>query len=285
MISDKRSSHVFAAGAVRAKRAFSLIEVMVVVALLSVIILGLLTMFNQTQRAFTSSMTQVDLLEGGRSACEMIARELEQMTPCYYSNADNFFANPSPTFDASVAWPLVTPGDNRFNTMEQVYFLTKLKQQWNGIGYEVDPGAVTNGVGTLYRYSTNNIPPGNLAGQAAYMLTLPLTTNFNRIIDGVVDFRIRAYDTNGTLLFAERTGSLLARPNGREELYHFISNAVPAYVEVELGILETRTLQRYQSMTNNPALALNFLTNHAGQVYTFRQRIPIRAVDPNAYLQ
>ncbi len=258
---------------------------MVVVALLSVIILGLLTMFNQTQRAFTSSMNQVDLLEGGRSACEMIARELEQMTPCYYSNADNFYANPPLTFNTNIVWPLVTPGDNRFNTMEQLYFLTKFKQQWNAIGYEVDPGAVPGGVGTLYRYSSNNIAPGNLASQAGLMINSPLTTNFNRIIDGVVDFRIRAYDTNGTLLLSERTGAFLARQNGREVLYHFTSNAVPAYVEVELGILETRTYQRYLSMTNNPQLALGFLTNHAGQVYTFRQRIPIRAVDPTAYQQ
>jgi hypothetical protein len=41
---------------------FSLIEIMVTVGLLTFIILGLLLMFNQTQRAFRTGMTQTDVL-------------------------------------------------------------------------------------------------------------------------------------------------------------------------------------------------------------------------------
>ena len=61
-------------------RAFSLIEVMVAVTLMSVIVLGLLAMFSQTQRAFRTGITQVDVMEGGRAACELMAREMEQIT-------------------------------------------------------------------------------------------------------------------------------------------------------------------------------------------------------------
>ena len=39
------------------RAAFSLIEIMITSALLSFIVLGLLAMFNQTQRAFRSGMT------------------------------------------------------------------------------------------------------------------------------------------------------------------------------------------------------------------------------------
>ena len=63
-----------------ASQAFSLIEILVTVAILSVIILGLVAMFNQTRRAFTSSMTQVDVLESGRSAADLLSRELEQVS-------------------------------------------------------------------------------------------------------------------------------------------------------------------------------------------------------------
>ncbi|HKI69507.1 MAG TPA: hypothetical protein VKA67_07960, partial [Verrucomicrobiae bacterium] len=72
--------------------AFSLIEVLVAVALLAVIVLGLLAMFNQTQKAFQVGMAQVDVLESGRVATEMIARQLGQMTPSYAINAANFAA-------------------------------------------------------------------------------------------------------------------------------------------------------------------------------------------------
>ena len=43
----------FTASANRLRQAFTLIEVLVVVALLSFIILGLVAMFSQTQRAYT----------------------------------------------------------------------------------------------------------------------------------------------------------------------------------------------------------------------------------------
>src|SRR5450631_107530 len=59
--------------------AFTLVEIMVTVALLAVIILGLVAMFNQTRRAFTSSLTQVDVLESGRAAADLVGREMEQM--------------------------------------------------------------------------------------------------------------------------------------------------------------------------------------------------------------
>src|SRR5580658_5908383 len=70
---------------------FTLVEIMVTVALLSVIILGLVAMFNQTRRAFTSSLAQVDVLESGRGAADMIARDLEQMVPAYVQGVPNFY--------------------------------------------------------------------------------------------------------------------------------------------------------------------------------------------------
>ena len=50
-------------------------------------------MFNQIQRAFRSSMTQVDKLEAGRAVTEMLPRELEQISPSgyLYPGAVNFY--------------------------------------------------------------------------------------------------------------------------------------------------------------------------------------------------
>jgi hypothetical protein len=266
---------------------------MVTVTLLAVIILGLVTMFNQTQRAFTTSLNQVDVLEGGRTASDMIARDLEQNAPSYYSGVANFYVIP-PTNTSGAnynyVWPLANSPDVRTNVMEQLYFLTRYNQQWNAVGFAFDLNSVSNGVGTLYRYGATNVPATNLINQennfvlAASILPLSSNTNFNRIIDGVVSFRIRAFSASGNPIVGRNTAtSINAITNnitGNEYLYQFRSNAVPAYVEVELGILETRTLEHYNSYSNNPALALPYLTNHAAQVHIFRQRIPIRAVDP-----
>ncbi len=47
--------------------AFSLIELMITLGLISFIILGLMLMFQQVQRSFRGSMTQTDVLEAGRA--------------------------------------------------------------------------------------------------------------------------------------------------------------------------------------------------------------------------
>jgi hypothetical protein len=54
------------------------------------------------------------------------------------------------------------------------------------------------------------------------------------------------------------------------------------YGEVELGILEAPALAQLQAYAGTPNY-WNFLTNHAGQVHIFRQRVSIPAADPTAY--
>ena len=56
-----------AGGSAFACSAFTLIEVLVVVVLMSLIILALMAVFNSTQTAFRASLTQTDVLEGGRA--------------------------------------------------------------------------------------------------------------------------------------------------------------------------------------------------------------------------
>jgi hypothetical protein len=63
---------------------------------------------------------------------------------------------------------------------------------------------------------------------------------------------------------------------------YFMSNAVPAYVDVELGLLESQILGRYRSI-QDPTAQRQYLTNHAAQVHLFRQRIPVRNLDSTAY--
>ena len=79
------------------KAAFTLVEILVTVALLAFIILGLFAMFNQVQRAFRSSMNQVDQLEAGRAVTGLLPAEFEQTTPCG-ANAVTFSAQVIGTF-------------------------------------------------------------------------------------------------------------------------------------------------------------------------------------------
>src|SRR6266404_4176321 len=91
--------------------AFTLIELMVAVGLMSFIVLGLLAMFNQTQRAFRASMTQTDVLESGRIATDMMVRELGQMAASDRAYTTNFFAEVLKTFNQPLTQGL--PGTTR----------------------------------------------------------------------------------------------------------------------------------------------------------------------------
>ena len=62
---------------------------------------------------------------------------------------------------------------------------------------------------------------------------------------------------------------------------YFFSNAVPAYVELELGVIEPNIFERYKSLSGVPADT--YLSNHVANVHLFRQRVPIRNVDFAAY--
>jgi len=281
---------------------FTLIEIMVVIVLLSVIILGLMAMFEQVQKAFRAGMAQTDQMEGARMVNDQLQRDLEQITPSYQTNTVNFLSaipnNYSPMLQALPATTFA-----RTNFFDDLYFVSRMNQTWSGVGYFVrtNPGvgAFADAVGTLYRYQTNipvemfsTLPqawyPSFLAATNAFVGASPIS----KILDGVVEFHIRCYDTNGVFLnqnsainYPSNSVDILSWENSDSNevrLYAFSNNIVPAYVEVELGVLEQATLKTYNSIPNSIARS-NFLSAHAGNVQVFRQRIPIRNVDPTAY--
>src|SRR5262245_45016848 len=81
----------------RRRAAFSLLEVMVAVALLAVIIVGLLAMFYQVQRAFRAGTGQGDLMEHGRATMNLLTRELQQASATRYASVTNLGVVPSLT--------------------------------------------------------------------------------------------------------------------------------------------------------------------------------------------
>lgn len=306
----------------RPARGLTLIEMLVTVTLLVIIILGLTAMFIQTRKAFTVGLGNVEYQDAGRVAMDMITRELQQMTPSDYAvpsfdprrpiTALNFYADISPYFitRTNTVWPMLPNGARQDTTnfsIEQLYFVTRYNQQWNIIGYSLLPSDAGNGVGTLYRFSANNVPLTALLGSRSNavpnspfdpFILGPPAPPAGRVIDGVVDFRIRAYDRNGVLISAPPNAPpgmmtspfsgvppmvfVLNRQNG-DVAYDFSSNAVPAYVEVELGVMETPALNGLSAFTNSPTAFYHYLTNHAAQVHIFRQRVAVAAVDPTAY--
>ncbi len=160
----------------RIRRAFTVVELLVTVSILSVIVLTLYKVFDQTQRALHSNVNQTDVLESARAAMELITRELQGMAPSgvgavndtansklpvwsklYYQT--NFYV----TNNASqLVWTVNSLGGTtplRTNSVQDFFFFTRYGNDVSGIGYRVYPAssnsAIAGFAGTLFRYEAN----------------------------------------------------------------------------------------------------------------------------------
>ena len=291
-------------------RAFSLIEVMVAVSLLSFIIVGLLAMFFQVQRAFRAGTAQADIMEGGRATMNLIVRDLQEMTASGVDLVTNCLVTAS--FGAEVTTQDLVSGNRpRQNFQQDLCFLTRNNDEWVGVAYRLSNSV--SGVGTLYRLVTNQfaetlplnqmVAISNMSG--LLRASTPYNdTNFARVLDGVVSLIITPYDTNGAIhpnndpdlarVFPpvnpqatdafDRTNAFIHVIN--PDFFAFFSNALPAYLDIELAVIEPATLARFKAqwdidVTQNgpngpPTRATNYLARRIGQTHIFRQRIAIR---------
>jgi hypothetical protein len=104
---------------------------------------------------------------------------------------------------------------------------------------------------------------------------------------------VRAYDDNGgwmTNYVTYSAGQYVTNQN----VFYFLpalgqvgfvmfSNTLPASVQIEMGVLEDRALQRADSLSGSLPAQGRYLSGAAGQVHVFRQRVTIPNVDPAAY--
>ena len=290
--------------AVRPSPAFSLVEVLIVISLLSLIVLALMQVFSTTQRAFRASVTQTDVLEGGRDAVDLIAQDLKQITPSgsYSNSAVNFFARDNDDYVTSLTYsPLVQtlPGSGASwtNGLNYFFLLGRQNTKWIGIGYAVDSTNVAP-LYPLYRfYAETNLAtaPGILFTNFIIMVNTGQWTNLSHVVDGVVHLVVRADNPNGyamTNTYQYNSSQWVTNKNVRFEPpvwpggavgFYFFSNTVPAAVELQVGILEDRPLARAASLPFNSLAQSNYLAQQSGHVHIFRQQVTIPNLDPTAY--
>lgn len=283
--------------------AFSLIEVLVVTGLLSVIIIGLVMMFSQTQRAYRLGTTQVDVLEGGRMATDLMTRDLQQCAASGQPGWINFICNfyiGQPNFEP-MTQDLPGSTTRRTNLMQETFFLTRENQKWTAVGYFVRTndqsylGYPAGGGGSLYRFETNYsdavFRQNPTWAWRDFIAALTNADRASRVLEGVVHFKLRGFNPGGnwistnlvTNIYTNFPGSPVANyPFGETAYLFFVSNAVPASVEVELGVLEAREIERARAITS-PTARANYLAQQAGKVHLFRWRVPVRNADASVY--
>jgi hypothetical protein len=288
--------------------------------------LALMAVFSSTQTAFRASVTQSDVLQSGRAIMDMITADFRQMAPSdsIYAPEMTVSTNASSTNLFNITSPVnfwlsnpyitllqpligVSQNQQRTNQVQCFFILTCENQVWKGVGYFVDTQSSAY-VYPLYRYDSSVMPgrpgPAQIFTNFLSNLASPASdsnTNLHHLLDGVVHLNVRAYDPNGVQLtngyawnqpYIVRNATFNQIPpvttfNGDVSII-MCSNTLPAAVEIQLGVLEDRTLARAASFglaypTPPPYNYANYLTQQAGKVHLFRQRVVIPNFDPTAY--
>jgi Tfp pilus assembly protein PilV len=261
----------------------SLLEMLVATTLLVIIVLGLTAMFLQTQKAFKSGTTQTDVMESGRTVIDMMSRDFAQMSDAQDSTITNFFYG---SYTSSLL-QTDTQGNSRQNVLSDVFTLQHINNTWYGVGYTISNVIGTKAsplVGTLcrYVYQTNDTPRDN----PCYFFTTNVQNflfgpSYYRVIDGVINLSVRAFDANG-LEIVNSNSSVLWMPDSvvsDRQLVPSLTNNIPNSVELELGILEPQVLEQARALPS-PALQQAFLSTRMSAVHIFRQQIPVRVALP-----
>ena len=287
---------------------FTLMEVMVSMGLLSLIVIVLMTVFSNTQSAFRAGVTQTDVMANGRATMDMIAADARLLTPSHdvFTNLAGYHGAVN-LYNATHGYlyqGLPATGSSRTNVIQTLFLLSRENTRWRGIGYAVDINN-THSIFPLYRfYEETNLDsnPGTLYTNFINSLVFPLanTTVWSHLMDGVVHLVVRAYDTNGfwladsnsyavgqapfirnTVFYGQFPG---VYPSYGEESFIMYSNALPASLEIQLGVLEDTAIRRLESLVNaNYGTYTNYLSQQANRVQMFRQRVSVPNCDPSAY--
>ena len=258
---------------------------MVAVGLLAVIIVGLMAMFYQTERAFRGGVTQVDILESARATVEMLSTELQELVPSHAPGETNFFVTTS-LVPIVQSRPASLP---QTNVVQEYFFLSRRNtdgvKQWTGTGYYLDPEKPTspqpNGVGTLYRFQTN-VPLADVTTAFRSFLAAinkPVAAigdgRLHRVADRIIHLRLIPYGANG-VSYATNLDLFNYAFSNNIVYSGYTNDLVPAYIDLEFGVVEPRTFERYRSISS-PNNAFAYLADQVHRVHIFRERVPIRA--------
>ena len=272
---------------IRHCRALTVLEMLVSTTCLIFIVLGLTAMFVEVQRAFKAGVKQSAMTDAGHTIIDLVASDLAQASDAQTPGITNLFWS---WFTNNCTFQYQDSPLNvyRTNQLQEIFVLVQTNARWLGVGYAVSNSAP--GVGTLYRFciSTNAPLTTNwLFDRFNFAVgTQTFGSNFDRVADGVVHLKIRAFDQFGNENGQEQgLDYAMSRPfyefgypaPGYSNLLGFLVPPadLPATIQLEVGVLEPEAFEQLRALPLNSAAQKNFLGNAVGKVQIYRQNIPI----------
>ena len=152
------------------KKPFTLVEVLVAMAVLSVFLLGLMQFYSSTENVLSSGLDRTDMFERARIAMDMMANDL---TCVYYSQSDEDLT------------PFTSSGNS--------FSVCTIRPE------KLESSAKTNIVCVSYSYqaSDNTLQYAHDSGDN---FSVGSTGSSNELVEGVTNFEVKPYCATGTKL-------------------------------------------------------------------------------------
>lgn len=259
----------------RLTRAFTLVEVLIATAILSVLVLLLTSLLSSVNRAWVAGEQQVSEFQDGRAICELISRELSQAV---ISPNLQLVHNPSlppglkqRANSDSIFWQAPATSTTSGNLAEIGYYLTEDNTKTGGDVYQLKRFFVPPTDGPNYQvFSSPNQPTDNSAPWVTSFVADPLSKT---VSSGVLALWIRCFDRNGDLIPWLSSNAVGVGPLRFNSAAHFQpaipgqsssfkytnasatvrANLLPSAIEVTVITLDPQTFKRNPSIPGLPS--------------------------------
>lgn len=248
------------------RRGFTILELLVAITLLSILVVLLLSMLDNTTKLWRTNENRVESYREARAALNLIASDLRSI---YSSTNTNAYASTFPNFDSTNSLgflanlPLSAQGgSNKSELCTVAYF--------SGFGKAGAFNTSTQQSGNVYRFlvpsddtfvKMTNTPPDFFANTLASGNISPTATGLDVIARNIADFSVREYTvaTNGSLsAFTQSTNTPL-----------------PDLIEVSITAVNNEYANRVGALDKSTWENTMNSTNAIGNTRTFTVRIPI----------
>jgi hypothetical protein len=226
----------------RSRRAFSLLELMVSVGLLTVIVVALYAMFDQVQKAFRSSLNQVEVTEGGRAALELLVRQVERAESPRVEDALSLVLRPADGRPFAISYASGEEQPLRFD--EMFYYYRVQGDRWRAAGLFVGRSGSTNafeehdGLATVYLFD-EALPARHLSDvyqDNGVLLAPPIDPRGTNL----APMSVRGTRTYLTNEFSGRLAVMAALPGSGEQGRNALKQARRDGVRVIDGVIQAK---------------------------------------------
>lgn len=286
------------------RRAFTLVEILTALAITTIIVIALVSMFNASTKALQVANRQTDIWEAARASFGILKREIGEVSAGGAARRMSLFSANDP--GAVYTLPVPNLNDPVPLRRKDIYLLTREGNQWIanvfllGRDRQSDPDAA---VATLYHYrttypvvttfdvTTQDIDrdiadplhplPRAVAALDKHLDDLanlrPTDGTVNAMAKGIVHLQLVAYAADGRAF----TNTAALTPPPPDDHYidldtlWFRGDILPASLDLEMFVLEPDRIEEFRAQAGPIARQL-YLEKHINSIQLFRTRIPIR---------